>query len=156
VGPKLKRLLALVFALFYVLSLVAQKAVRRSCAHLELHQSLTNLLRQVVRVTLLLVGAICALGTVEVNVSALVASLGLTGFALGFALKDVLANLMAGVLILIHRPFVVGDLLEVAGKQGKVTGIDLRYTSLEHEGKLVLIPNQTTFTNVVVVERKKT
>ena len=50
-------------------------------------------------------GVITALGTIGVDVTGLVAGFGLTGFAVGFAMKDALANLLAGVMILLYRPF---------------------------------------------------
>ena len=90
-----------------------------------------------------------------VDSGAIVAGLGLTGFAFGFALKDALANLVAGVLILIYRPYKPGDHIEVAGKKGLVATIDLRYTELAVEGDRVLIPNQTAFNNTVVVQPKE-
>ena len=54
------------------------------------------------KLSLIVFGLVTALGTAGVNVSALVAGLGLTGFALGFAFRDVLSNLLAGVLILLY------------------------------------------------------
>ena len=72
-----------------------------------------------------------------------------------YNLKDALANLVAGVLILIHRPYKPGDHIEVAGKKGVVATIDLRYTELAVEGDRVLIPNQTAFNNTVVVRPKE-
>lgn len=62
-----------------------------------------------VSLAILVFGGITALGTIGINVSALVAGLGLTGFALGFGLKDILANLVSGVLILFYRPFSVNE-----------------------------------------------
>ena len=109
------------------------------------------MLRQTCRHGLLIVGAVTALGTAGVDTTAIVAGLGLSGFALGFALKDALANLVAGVLILIYRPYQVGDQVDVAGKQGTVKSIDLRYTELDADVGRVLIPNQSTFNNAVVV-----
>jgi small-conductance mechanosensitive channel len=96
-------------------------------------------------------GIITALGTARVNVSALVASLGLTGFALGFALKDALSNTLAGVLILIYKPFRRGDHIITSGFEGTVEQIDLRYTTLGSSGDKILIPNSTMFTNPVKV-----
>jgi small-conductance mechanosensitive channel len=90
-----------------------------------------------------------------VNVSALVASLGLTGFALGFALKDALSNLLAGALILIYQPFRCGDTIKVAGCEGEVTEINLRYTILRGDGKTHLIPNATLYTNTVDIADKE-
>jgi small-conductance mechanosensitive channel len=101
-------------------------------------------------------GVITALGTAGVNVSALVAGLGLTGFALGFALRDALSNLLAGILILIYRPFKRHDRISVAGFEGIVIETDLRYTTLQGEDKRILIPNATLFTHsIVLLDRKK-
>ncbi|MFA7098279.1 MAG: mechanosensitive ion channel domain-containing protein, partial [Gammaproteobacteria bacterium] len=103
--------------------------------------------------TLIAVGAITALGTLGVNVAAMVAGLGLTGFALGFALKDMLSNLLAGVLILAYRPFRRGDRIAVAGFEGTVIGIDLRYTILQGEQRQFLIPNSVLLTNSISLHR---
>ena len=86
-----------------------------------------------------------------VDVSALVAGLGLTGFALGFALKDTIANLVAGILILVYQPFDLADYIVISGKEGKVISIDLRYTILEYQEKKILIPNSLIFANTVTV-----
>jgi len=100
---------------------------------------------------MVILGIITALGTLGVNVTALVAGLGLTGFALGFALKDSVSNLLAGVLILAYRPFEMGNHISVAGHQGEVVNIDLRYTTLENEGEKYLIPNSLIFSNAVTI-----
>jgi small-conductance mechanosensitive channel len=99
----------------------------------------------------LIFGGITALGTMGINVSALVAGLGLTGFALGFALKDILSNLVSGVLILLYRPFKLNQQITVNGMEGLVTEIDLRYTRLEKEGKTYLIPNSILITNTIEI-----
>jgi small conductance mechanosensitive channel len=103
------------------------------------------------KVTLVVLGALTALGTMGINVSALVAGLGLTGFALGFALRDILSNLMSGALIIIYRPFHHGDRISVAGCEGNVQEIDLRYTVVQGDNKTYLIPNSTLFTNTISV-----
>jgi small-conductance mechanosensitive channel len=82
------------------------------------------------------------------NVSALVASLGLTGFALGFALRA-LSNLLAGILILVYCTLKIDDKIAVAGFEGTVMKIDLGYTTLQAEDARVLIPNSTLFTNPI-------
>jgi small conductance mechanosensitive channel len=88
-----------------------------------------------------------------VNVSALIAGLGLTGFALGFALKDAVSNLLAGLLILIYKPFRMGDHISVTGLEGEVVNIDLRYTTLQAGQKTFLIPNSNLFTNPIILVR---
>lgn len=106
---------------------------------------------QAAKVVILIIGTITALGTAGVNVSALVASLGLTGFALGFAFKDVLSNLLAGAMILFYRPFRHGERISVTTFEGIVSSIDFRYTTLEDSGRKYLIPNSTMLSNVIIV-----
>lgn len=108
---------------------------------------------QATKVVILIIGIITALGTAGVNVSALVASLGLTGFALGFAFKDVLSNLLAGAMILFYRPFRHGERITVTTFEGTVSSIDFRYTTLEDAGRKYLIPNSTMLSNVITVTR---
>jgi small conductance mechanosensitive channel len=114
--------------------------------------------RQVIRLgagvaygTIIGFGCVTALGSMGVDVSAIVAGLGLTGFALGFALKDALSNVLSGAMILIYKPFLCGDVIAVAGCEGEVVEINLRYTVVMGGGKQHLIPNSTLLTNVIVV-----
>ncbi len=112
-----------------------------------------NLLSHLVYVGTVLLGALTALGVLGVNITALVAGLGLTGFAVGFALKDIISNLLAGMLIILYSPFSIGDRIRVGAHEGKVVEINLRYTVVETEGERILIPNATMFTNIISVKR---
>ncbi|HKI56698.1 MAG TPA: mechanosensitive ion channel domain-containing protein [Trueperaceae bacterium] len=151
-GPGARALLAGgTLAVFVLANAVLQAVLNRAMRGREVHAGLRVLARQGLRVALWLIGLASALGTLGINVSALIAGLGLGGFALGFALRDILANLVAGVLILVYRPFQEGDDITVAGQSGSVSAIDLRYTELASAGKRVLVPNQTIFTSAVVV-----
>ena len=94
---------------------------------------------------------ISAFGTLGIDISAMVAGLGLTGFALGFALKDTITNLLAGVLILLYKPFDIANEIQIANFKGKVISIDLRYTQLEDVGNKILIPNAKLFTDPIIV-----
>jgi small-conductance mechanosensitive channel len=114
-----------------------------------------KLLGRAIHFTLLVFGWVTALGTLGLDVTALVAGLGLTGFALGFALRDIISNTLAGVLILLFRPFHRGDHVSVAGAEGVVSEVDLRYTTLVvDEETRVLVPNSTLFTNAIRVARR--
>jgi small-conductance mechanosensitive channel len=106
------------------------------------------------RVGVLTLGLITGLGTMGINVSALVAGLGLIGFALGFALKDALSNFLAGVLLLIYQPFTNGDWVSVAGCEGQVAEINLRYTVIRREKDTYLVPNSILFTTTIRVSDK--
>lgn len=123
-------------------------------AESEERRAALRLLDQALYTGLLAIGVVTALGTLGINVSALVAGLGLTGFALGIALKDGLSNVVSGAMLLIYRPFRIGDRITVAGNEGIVTSIDLRYTTLSAPEQRILIPNSTLFTNSVIVHRE--
>lgn len=149
-APKIVGVL-IVIAVFIVLSSISKKFILRISNRLKLDPSLSHLFARTSRVALIIIGMITALGTIGIDVSALVAGLGLTGFALGFALKDTISNILSGVLILLYRPFKVGDEIKISSHQGKVLSIDLRYTKLEAEGADILIPNAKLFTDPVTV-----
>lgn len=153
-APKLAAGLLILAASWLVSSFLNQLMRRIARRSEPAKQDVIELLAQVSRVSLIVFGGVTALGTVGVNVSALVAGLGLTGFALGFAFRDALSNMLAGVLIVMHRPFLRGDQIAVVGLEGIVVGIDLRYTTLQKDGKTFLIPNATLFTNPIILTRK--
>jgi small-conductance mechanosensitive channel len=141
-----------VMAAFWMVSIAADRAIRRLSVFIRSDtRYLLDLVRKISRVALVLFGLVSALGTLGVNILALVAGLGLTGFALGFALKDALSNLLAGALILIYRPIRYRDRITVAGFEGTVVQVDLRYTVLEREGLRILIPNAVLFTNPITI-----
>lgn len=148
--PKLAAVL-LIIILFFVLAKFVKRIIIKISAKLDLDPHLTHFFAQASRVLFILFGLVTALGTIGINVSALVAGLGLTGFALGFAFKDTISNILSGVLILLYRPFNINDKIKVAGYEGKVISVDLRYTKLDSDEGIVLIPNSKCFTDPVVV-----
>lgn len=98
-----------------------------------------------------LYASVIALGTMGVDVTAIVASLGLVGFALGFALRDIVSNLVAGIVIKATKQYEVGDTIKVVGFQGAIESINLRYTLLIDENGGHYIPNKLLFANPVTV-----
>jgi small conductance mechanosensitive channel len=97
------------------------------------------------------VGWVVALGTLGIDPAALVAGLGITTLALGFALKDILSNLVSGFLLLTTRPFRLGDQINVKGFEGTVEQIELRATFLRtSDNRLVVIPNADLCTATVI------
>lgn len=138
---------------FSLLARIARFAVIRLVRRRRAHTALGELLASVAHVSLNALGLITALGTLGVNITGIVAGLGLTGFALGFALKDSIANLLAGVMILLYRPFEVGDRIDVSGLAGTVVHVDLRYTELDNERERVLVPNSKMLTDPIRVAK---
>ena len=149
-GPRVSGVIVII-VVFYILSKVLRRIVTSAAKRLAVDAHLTSLLVRTIRITLFTFGCVSALGTLGINVSALVAGLGLTGFALGFAMKDTISNLLSGVLILLYRPFGIGHRIKIAGYQGVVRSIDLRYTVLDSDGNRVLIPNSKLFTDPITV-----
>lgn len=147
---------AVVLLVFWGFGSIAHRIIIR-LPKLEAHApELTHLLARTVKLALLVFGVVTALGTLGIEVSALVAGLGLTGFAVGFALKDIISNALSGVLIIFFRPFKQGDRIAVFSNlafEGIVTEINLRYTVLDADEKTVFIPNSILFTNAVSVRK---
>ena len=86
------------------------------------------------------------LGKLGVNIGPIVAGLGVTGFILGFAFQESLANLAAGLMIAINQPFKIGDYVIVAGLEGTVQQVDMMATVLATaDNKKVVIPNKSAW-----------
>lgn len=137
---------------FLIASNIVQKIILR--VHKLRENEIVPLLAKTAKAAVVVVGTVMALGTLGIDVSALVAGLGLTGFALGFAFKDALSNLLAGVMILFYRPFYRGDKVSIPGYEGIVTDINLRYTVLQNSDRRILVPNSSLISKEVSVFEK--
>lgn len=144
-----------VFALFWLGSIFAGKVIRRLGDTRSIDASLTFLLARVAKIGLLVFGVVTALGTLGIDVTALVAGVGLTGFALGFALKDIISNVLAGILVIIYKPFKPDDYITISSFKGTVLEINLRYTTLQADGRKIFVPNAMVFSNAVTVGREE-
>ena len=138
---------------FYIVGLVVKKVINSLSIAKHLNQAIVSLLGRTAKNLLTLLGLITALGTLGVDVSAMVAGLGLTGFALGFALKDILSNLISGILILLYEPFKLNDSIVVDKYEGEVVDINLRYTTISQSGNNVLVPNSFLFSKPILVNK---
>jgi len=109
-----------------------------------------NLIKQIAYYTVWAIGLVVATSALGINPQALATGLGLTGVALGFALKDILANFVSGILILAMRPFEIGDQIVIGETEGSVERINLRATEIRtYDGRAVLVPNAEVFTSRV-------
>ena len=103
---------------------------------------LVNFLRNFVYFLLMAFVILTALGELGVKTTSLLGMLAAAGLAIGLALKDSLSNIASGVMIVIFRPFRIGDFVEVAGHAGKVMEIKIFNTVLNSgDNKQIIIPN---------------
>lgn len=151
--PKITVGLAILFAA-WIASVIVYRLLARMTRRAPHRRELWELAAESAHLAILAFGAVTAFGTMGIDVSALVASLGLVGFALGFAFRDVVSNVLSGVLIMLYEPFVVGQEVTITGVTGRVSRIDLRYTTIETEEGHTLIPNSNCFSNPIAVKRE--
>ena len=131
----------IILILFWFFSKIVQYGISNLLKATNPNTNVSNVIASIIKNFIVIIGLITALGTVGINVSAIVAGLGLTGFAFGFAFKDMLSSFISGIMIFIYQPFKLGDTIAVDGKEGKVIDINLRYVTLEGDNSKMLIPN---------------
>lgn len=123
----------------------------------HLPQGLSFLISKIIKFIIYSVGTITTLKTINIEITPILASLGVGGLAVSFALKDALGNIISGIMVMLYRPFSIGDHIEFKTSSkdfnGKITGIDLRYTTLETEGNKTLVPNSVIVSTPVVVKK---
>lgn len=127
----------------------------RSRAEKRDRHSLGEVAGALVKWGIILMGVMLAVTIVVPSVKPgdLLASLGVGSVAIGFAFKDILQNLLAGILILLRQPFEVGDQIVSGNHEGTVEKIETRATFLKtYDGQRVVIPNSQIYTDAVVVK----
>jgi small conductance mechanosensitive channel len=121
----------------------AERATRRALlATSQMDLMVAGFLSSFVRYALLVLTFVVILQLVGVQATSLVAVVGAASLAIGLALQGTLSHIAAGVMLLMFRPFQVGDKIEVAGKKGTVKSLNLFMTELASEDDVqILIPN---------------
>lgn len=141
----------IIFLVFYFANRFIQRFINRYSKRAFIAEDVRMLMVRTISLAIIALGILTALGTLGVDVTALVASLGLTGFALGFALQDIISNFLAGVMLIVNRPFRRGNYIKVGDKEGIVVDMDLRYTTLQREHIRILIPNAMLFKDSITI-----
>jgi small conductance mechanosensitive channel len=130
---------------------VASRAMGRVNRHDGPDVTLQNFIGSLVRYTVLIVGLIAVLSQLGVQTTSVLAALGAASLAIGLALQGGLSNVAAGVMILLLRPYRVGDNVEINGRTGRVKALDLFATRVtDADNRLVYIPNAKAFGDVIV------
>ena len=147
--PNLLTALAIFIVSIY-LARMTSNILRRVLNKRKAPEGVTHLLAELILWTIITLGAITAIQRFF-NVTAFLAGLGIIGFTIGFALQDVMKNLVSGIILLIQQPFHIGEVIGAAGFDGTVQQIDLRTTEMETtDGRIVTLPNASILTNPII------
>jgi len=138
---------------FYFFANILQKFLKKRLLVRMDDPLLANFLSVVFRLIIILLGFLLVFRIIGLTglVSGLLAGAGITAFVIGFALKDIGENFLAGILLAFKRPFRVGDIVDINGMGGVVLTLNLRDTQIKtSDGKDVFIPNATIIKNPLV------
>jgi small conductance mechanosensitive channel len=139
-----------VFIVFYLLARVVRAGTRKAFSRLSTTAHVDILISRILSYMVTGVGTIVALGILGINMGALIASLGLVTVGLGFAMKDIVSNFLAGFILILQKTYLVGDSIAIGDVEGKVEDIRIRDTILRRpDGRLVFVPNNNIFTSAV-------
>jgi small-conductance mechanosensitive channel len=151
--PRLVLAVVLV-GLFVLVGKLVRSLVRRNAMRRGEHRTLELAIGRLAQASIVLLGVLIAVTAAfpSFTPADLVSTLGIGGVAIGFAFKDIFQNFLAGLLILVTRPFVVGDQIRFRDYEGTVEDIQTRATYVKtYDGRRVIIPNGELYTNSVTV-----
>ncbi|MHC5071619.1 MAG: mechanosensitive ion channel family protein, partial [Planctomycetota bacterium] len=140
--------------IFQILGKIVGRLIRGSLGRFKnTSDLLKDFLANSARKLTLFIGIIVALSMLEVNIGAFLAAIGAAGFVVGFALQGTLSNFASGLMILLYRPYDIGDFVSVADATGTVAAMTLVSTTVKTpDNMLVVVPNSSiwggTITNV--------
>ena len=144
----------IVFLIFVGIAFIVRRVITASLLKAKVDEMLASLISRMVNVLIIVIGLFVSATVIVPGISPgdLVTGLGIGSVALGFAFKDVLQNLLSGFLILLYRPFKIGDQIKVTDFEGVVEEITVRSTNITtSDGERVVIPNSSMFMESVVV-----
>lgn len=134
---------ALIFLIGLWVAAKASNLVTRLFEKHEIDITLSNFTSNFVRILIILLVGVIALGKLGISVTPMVAAIGAASLGAGLALQGMLANYAAGITIIVTRPFIVGNTIEVKGVSGLVKDIHLGMTVLTNEeGEQINVPNK--------------
>lgn len=112
----------------------------------------------IIKILLRIIVILAVLSKVGINISSMIAALGATFVTVGIALKDSLSNIASGTIIIINKPFKVGDSLEIGTHSGRVVSIELMFTTLvTPDDKELIVPNsKLTSCEIINCSKQKT
>jgi small conductance mechanosensitive channel len=136
----------------WILAVLIGKAVKKAIIGIEgASELLKDFIVNITRKLIFIVGFVVALSMLEINIGPLLAAIGAAGFIIGFALQGTLSNFAAGIMILIYRPFDVGDLVDIGGTTGTVDAMTIVSTTLKTiDNQIVVLPNNMIWGDKII------
>jgi small-conductance mechanosensitive channel len=144
----------LVLLVFWLLAKIVKGIFLSASRRTNLDKRLRILFSRIIVVSIFVIGIFAALTVIipTFQFGDMIAGLGFTSFVIGFATKDILNNLLSGVLILWQQPFKIGDYIFIGSNQGQVEYIGVRATNLrKDDGEMVLIPNGDMYSSALTI-----
>ncbi|MCK8515350.1 mechanosensitive ion channel family protein [Methylonatrum kenyense] len=142
---------AMIALMFYVAWAVVTKILITMLQRYQLDPSIEQLMRNVVSVLIVAFGIVTVLAQFGFDILSVVAGLGIVGLAVGFAAQSTLSNFIAGITILLERPFRIGDWVRIHEQDGKVMKIALRTTWLRtRDNVFTMIPNESVASSDII------
>lgn len=142
---------ALVIVAVWLTNIAANFAESRINRSTDLTPSIQVLLVKMIRMGLMVVAVIIALGAVGINLSALAVFTGAAGVGIGLGLQKIVANFISGLILLVDKSVKPGDLVTIGENSGKISAMNTRYISVAAgDGREFLIPNEDLITQKVV------
>lgn len=136
---------------FYMAWLIAGRLMKEGMTRYKIDASIRQLVENLFSVIITALAVVTLLAQFGFDVVSIVAGLGIVGIAVGFAAQSTLSNFIAGITLLIERPFRIGDWVTINGQDGKVVKIALRTTWLRTRDNIfTMIPNDSVASSDIV------
>lgn len=149
-GGRILAFLAII-VVFHLLALAASRIVSKTlCLHKRCSELLREFFSGLVSKILIIIGWVVGAGALGINVGPMIAGIGAVGFIVGFALQGTLGNFAAGIMILMYRPYDIGDAITTAGVSGSVVSMNLNTTTIKTwDNQMLVVPNGSIWGSVI-------
>jgi len=140
----------LILMAFRTLSKLMRRWADRGMRKVQLSVLLRHMIVSTAANLVMFLGILIALSQLGISLGPLLAGLGVLGFIIGFALQDTLGNFASGMMILLYRPYDVGDVIDAGGVSGKVEDMTLVYTVIHtFDNQKMVVPNNKIWGDVI-------
>ncbi|MFW6011989.1 MAG: mechanosensitive ion channel family protein [Desulfosalsimonas sp.] len=140
--PSLVGAVALII-FFWILNKIIAKAYAASIEKTKIAPEVRSLLGRFIKYGVFIIGGLTVADQLGINITSLVAGLGIAGLAISFAAQDTIANLISGIALIIDRPFAQGDWISIGDQHATVADIRLRSTVLTtFDNEIIVVPNR--------------